>query len=107
MRHHQARFGADTEFYEKLRARLGVDAVRLMQTPVILGLASGTSLTRSPGIEATEDGYRAPARRSYAAAAARLRHMGEHPGLPSVEQSLAELGILLPHTGVEALEAAS
>ena len=103
----QARFGADTEFYEKLRARLGVDAVRLMQTPVILGLASGTSLTRSPGIEATEDGYRAPARRSYAAAAARLRHMGEHPGLPSVEQSLAELGILLPHTGVEALEVAS
>ena len=103
----QARFGADTEFYERLRARLGVNAVRLMQTPVILGLASGSSLTRSPGTEATEDGYRAPARRSYAAAAARSRHMGEHPGLPSVEQSLADLGILLPHTGVEALEMAS
>lgn len=99
----QARFGADTEFYEKLRASLGVDAVKLMQTPVILGLASATSLTRSPGIEATEDGYRAPARRSYAAIAARSRHMGEHPGLPSVEDSLADLGILLPHTGVEVL----
>lgn len=102
-----ARFGADTEFYEMLRARLGVDAVRLMQTPVILGLASASSLTRSPGIEATEDGYRAPARRTYAAAAARSRHMGEHPGLPSVEQSLAALGVLVPHTGVEALEAVS
>jgi hypothetical protein len=101
----QARFGADTEFYEKLRARLGVDAVRLMQTPVILGLVSANSLTRSPGIEATEDGYRAPARRSYAAAAARLRHIGEHPGLPTVEDALAEQGILLPQTGVEILEA--
>ena len=99
----QARFGADTEFYEKLRTRLGVDAVRLMQTPVILGLASETSLTRSAGIEATEDGYRAPARRTYAAAAARSRHMGEHPGLPTVEDALAEQGILLPHTGVDAL----
>lgn len=103
----QARFGADTEFYEKLRARLGVDAVKLMQTPVILGLVSATSLTRSPGIEATEDGYRAPARRSYAAAAARSRHIGEHPGLPTVEDALAEQGILLPHTGVEALEVAT
>jgi hypothetical protein len=103
----QARFGADTEFYEKLRARLGVDAVKLMPIPVILGLASASSLTRSPGIEATEDGYRAPARRSYAAAAARLRHMGEHPGLPTVEDALAEQGILLPHTGVEVLGAAA
>jgi hypothetical protein len=100
----QARFGADTEFYEKLRMTLGVDSVRLMPTPVILGLASANSLTRSPGIEATEDGYRAPARRSYAAAAARLRQTGEHPGLPAIEDALAELGILLPHTGAETLE---
>ena len=102
----QARFGADTEFYEKLRATLGVDAVRLMPAPVILGLASATSLTRSPGIEATEDGYRAPARRCYATAAARSRHMGEHPGLPTVEDALLEQGLLLPHTGVDAMEAA-
>ncbi|WP_423066925.1 glycosyltransferase family 2 protein [Devosia sp. CN2-171] len=97
----QARFGADTEFYEKLRASLGVDAVRLMQSPVILGLASTTSLTRSPGIEATEDGYRAPARRSYAAAAARSRHMGERPGLPTVEDALAEHGMLMAQARVE------
>ena len=97
----QARFGADTEFYEKLRARLGVDAVRLMQSPVILGLSSATSLTRSAGIEATEDGYRAPARRSYAAAAARSRLIGEHPGLPTVDDALAELGMLMPRTRVE------
>lgn len=103
----QARFGADTEFYEKLRLRLGVDAVKLMQTPTMLGLASGTSLTRSPGIEATEDGYRAPARRSYAAAAARSRHIGEHPGLPSIEEALATQGVLMPHTGVTNFEVAT
>lgn len=101
----QARFGADTEFYEKLRARLGVDAVRLMQAPVMLGLASTSSLTRSPGIEATEDGYRAPARRTYAAAAARSRHMGEPAGLPTVEDTLDQHGLLLPHTGVQPLGA--
>lgn len=102
----QARFGADTEFYEKLRSRLGVDAVRLMQTPMIFGLASATSLTRSVGIEATEDGYRAPARRCYAAAAARSRHIGEHPGLPTVEDALIEHGILMPPTHIEELEVA-
>lgn len=100
-----ARIGADTEFYERLRMTLGVDAVRLMQSPLMFGLASASSLTRLPGIEATEDGYRAPARRAYAAAAARRRQMGgSHSGLPPIEDVLAEQGILMPYAGVTSLE---
>ena len=75
----QTRFGADTEFYEGLRMKLGVDAIKLMPVPLLFGLSSETSLTRSQGIEASEDGYRAPARRAYAAAAARRRQIGATP----------------------------
>jgi hypothetical protein len=76
-----------------------------MQTPLMFGLASANSLTRSPGIEATEDGYRAPARRAYAAAAARRRHIGgAQAGLQPIEDVLAAQGILMAHTGVENLE---
>lgn len=101
-----ARFGADTEFYEGLRMRLGTDAVRLMPAPVIFGLSSATSLTRSSGIEATEDGFRAPARRAYAAAAARQRHMGGlKTGLPSPHDALDAHGNLMIDAGVRLLEA--
>ena len=99
-----AKIGADTEFYERLRMTLGIDSVRLMQTPLMFGLASANSLTRSPGIEATEDGYRAPARRAYAGAAARRRHIGGAHAGPPIEEVLAQQGILMPHAGVEALE---
>ncbi|MBL8591955.1 MAG: hypothetical protein JNK01_04670, partial [Devosia sp.] len=100
-----AKIGADTEFYERLRMSLGVNAVRLMPTPLMFGLASANSLTRSPGIEATEDGYRAPARRAYAAAAARRRQVGgPHAELPPIEDVLAAQGILMTHAGVETME---
>jgi hypothetical protein len=97
-----ARIGADTEFYERLRMTLGVNLVRLMPTPLLFGLASAKSLTRSPGIEATEDGYRAPARRAYAAVAASHRQVaGLNPGLPSIQDVLAQEGILMQHAGIE------
>jgi hypothetical protein len=100
-----ARFGADTEFYEGLRMQLGTDAVKLMPVPVIFGLSSSTSLTRSPGIEATEDGFRAPARRAYAAAAARHRHMsGAEASLPSPQDVLDAHGNLMNNAGVRLLE---
>jgi len=103
-----ARIGADTEFYERLRMTLGIESVRLMPTPLLFGLASANSLTRTPGIEATEDGYRAPARRAYAAAAAHRRHIGgPQLGLPPIEDVLAAQGILMPHAGVENLEPGS
>jgi hypothetical protein len=95
------RIGADTEFYERLRITLGTDAVRLMDVPLLFGLAAANSLTRSAGLEATEDGYRAPARRAYAAAAARQRYIGGvHPDLPSVDDVLAEHGILMQPSGI-------
>jgi glycosyltransferase involved in cell wall biosynthesis len=100
-----ARFGADTEFYEGLRMRLGTDAVKLMPSPVLFGLSSATSLTRSAGIEASEDGFRAPARRAYAAAAARQRQMGgAHVGLPSPGEVLEAHGVLMADAGVSQLE---
>jgi hypothetical protein len=99
-----ARMGADTEYYERLRMSLGVNSVRLMPTPLMFGLASADSLTRAAGIEATEDGYRAPARRTYAAAAAQRRHIhGPHTGLSPIEDILAGEGILMAHAGVETL----
>jgi hypothetical protein len=100
-----ARFGADTEFYERLRMKLGQGAVELMPTPLMFGLSSATSLTRSPGIEASEDGFRAPARRSYAAAAARRRQIGGAVGgLPDLDDVLRKHGTLMDDAGVEPVE---
>lgn len=65
---------------------LGVEAVKLMPSPLILGLSSATSLTRSAGIEATKDGFRAPARRAYASAGARRRQIGgNQAGIPTLD----------------------
>ena len=102
-----SRVGADTELFERLRMNLGSEAVTLMPSPVLFGLASANSLTRSAGIEATEDGFRSPARRAYAAAAARQRHLdGLSAGAP-VDDVLAANGILMPGTGVEPMRRAS
>jgi hypothetical protein len=98
-----SRIGADTELYERLRMTLGSETVTLMQSPVLFGLASANSLTRSAGIEATEDGFRAPARRSYAAAATRQRHLGGINAGPPIEEILKANGIFMPQTGIEKL----
>jgi hypothetical protein len=98
-----ARFGADTEFYESVRMQLGPDAVKRLALPIMFGLASASSLTRSAGIEATEDGFRAPARRAYAAAAARVRQIGR-PEARSLDDVLSEQGNLMPDAGVLQLE---
>ncbi len=69
--------GADTEFIESIRANLGEDQVIRIEKPLVLGLWSNQSLTRSAGTEALSDGYRAPARRAYAEIAARQRLLGK------------------------------
>ena len=69
--------GADTEFIESIRASLGDDQVIRIEKPLVLGLWSNQSLTRSAGTEALSDGYRAPARRAYAEIAARQRLLGK------------------------------
>jgi hypothetical protein len=60
-----ARFGADFEFYQKLRALYGDRRIARIKAPLILALWSSSSLTRAAGCEALETGYRSPARRAY------------------------------------------
>ena len=66
----------DTEILERLRLRRGPESVYELNEPLILGLWSDRSLTQQSGLEATEAGYRAPARRRYAELAARQRLLG-------------------------------
>jgi len=60
-----ARFGADFEFYERLRARFGDCRIARVTAPLILALWSGSSLTRTAGSESLETGYKSAARRAY------------------------------------------
>jgi hypothetical protein len=60
-----ARFGADLELYEKLKATGGSARIGRIRAPTMLGLWSDQSLTRSAGAESLEDGYRSPSRRVY------------------------------------------
>jgi hypothetical protein len=64
-RFRSARFGADLELYEAVRFHFGARNVARIATPQTLGLWSMTSMTRSQGSEALQDGYRSPARRLY------------------------------------------
>lgn len=69
-------FGADSEFYEKVKGTLGQGKVSQINAPSVLGLWSDSSLTRTSGIEANETGYRSEKRRCYAALANRQRILG-------------------------------
>jgi hypothetical protein len=60
-----ARFGADLEMREALRARHGERAFDVLRQVQLLVLSSEASLTRREGSESLEDGYRSPARRAY------------------------------------------
>ncbi len=59
-----ARVGADLELYSALREHPVGGMVRV-RTPLLLARWTNGSVTRQPGTEALEDGYRAPARRAY------------------------------------------
>jgi hypothetical protein len=58
-----ARFGADLDVLRRLTQRYG-EPVRLRE-PLLLGLWSSQSLTRTREAEALESGYRSSARRRY------------------------------------------
>jgi hypothetical protein len=60
-----ARFGADLELHATLCARFGAARVKRVDAPLLIGLWSAGSVTRTSGAEALENGYRSPARRSY------------------------------------------
>ncbi len=72
-----AKFGADTEYLERAKEVLGPDAVENMKTPLNVSLWSESSLTRTDGIEALEDGFRAVPRRRYAQSAFLQRLLGK------------------------------
>jgi hypothetical protein len=63
-------------WFEGLRHEFGAEAVKKLPAPLIFGLWSAASLTRTPGLEAGEDGYRSPARIAYAEVSARQRLLG-------------------------------
>ena len=71
-------FGADSEFYEYVRGHLGRDKISNVSGVGVLGLWSNSSLTKTPGIEANERGYRAPKRRIYSGLAGRQRVLGKN-----------------------------
>lgn len=88
-----ARHGADLEYLEDIRRRLGSDAVCRLREPMVLGLWSGRSLTRSAGAEALEDGYRSPSRRVYSDLIYRKRALhGEAPTDEEITEALAAVG---------------
>lgn len=74
------RFGADSEYIERVRALEGDSAIAQMSKPLLFGLWSNQSLTRSSGSEVDEIGYRAPMRRAYAEMRMRERLQGDWRG---------------------------
>jgi hypothetical protein len=60
-----AKVGADHEFLEKLRHGAGWASLSRIRDPLVFGLWSDSSATRSGGTESLEDGYVAPVRREY------------------------------------------
>lgn len=96
-----ARVGADLELYSSLRARLGSSALSRIDAPLIFGLWSSASATRSPGTEALEDGYRAPARRCYAQLVC-AKHLPGYaaPSEQEIQERLTASGNYLEPTGV-------
>jgi Glycosyl transferase family 2 len=60
-----AKVGADLDYYERARETFGERYVQRIPEALFLSLWADGSLTRQPGLESLEDGYRAPIRRSY------------------------------------------
>lgn len=98
-----ARFGADLEMYERFKARTGLDGVARIRAPLLFGLWSSRSLTRTPGAEALEDDYRSAARRLYARMA--VRQAAPSTAIPDaeVEAALERSGNLVAPSGLEPL----
>ncbi|NVK57800.1 MAG: glycosyltransferase family 2 protein [Alteromonadaceae bacterium] len=96
---------ADSEFYEKLRGALPRGQIAIASEPLVLGLWSSASLTRTAGIEANEVGYRSVARRAYSSKMGRQRILGrELVSDMDIELTLKEAGIYREDKGVIALE---
>lgn len=71
-----ARFGADFEFLEALKAQHGASAIARVRSPQMLCLWAEQSVTRQAGAQALSSGYRSPARRLYSDLVYRQRVLG-------------------------------
>lgn len=60
-----AKVGADLDMYRRVLQRFGRQKVTRLNTPLLLGLWSDQSLTRTALAESLESGYRSPTRRRY------------------------------------------
>jgi len=99
-----ARFGADFEMYHRLRATLGEEQLARVRAPLIFGLWSSGSLTRTPGAEALESGFRSKARRRYAELALQRAREGDSSvSRTAVHELLEVTGNVRPARGVEPL----
>lgn len=97
-----ARIGADLELYSHLRARYGAERIARIQAPMVFGLWSSSSLTRSAGTEALADGYRSPARRSYGEMVAlKYGDDGSRPSDDEIDERLRAFDNYLPPAGVQ------
>ncbi|MEW6316095.1 MAG: glycosyltransferase family 2 protein [Pseudomonadota bacterium] len=89
------RFGADTEFLETIRKVYGPESVGIVRRPLIFGRWSASSLTQAAGQEASLDGYRGPARRTYAEGAFMQRLLGKTIVPDEIfNQDLRAIGVL-------------
>ncbi len=104
-RYRGVQVGADTEMYENIRVQFGPGAIVHVPQPLVFGLWSPASLTQTAGLEATRDGYLAPARRRYAETASRFRLLGEAI-VPErvVEEAVEAFGISRRDAGITPAE---
>jgi len=98
-----ARFGADEELYARLIERYGPSAIARVRAPLILSAWSASSITRRPGSEALENGYRSPGRRSYSEMIFRRYARGSDLTDEAISGALAESGNFAPPQELEAV----
>lgn len=91
-RFRSARFGADEELQRRIVWRFGDAAIARIKPPLTLSSWSESSVTRRPGSEALEDGYRSPARRAYAELILRKYVAGATVPDESIDEQLRETG---------------
>ncbi|MCX7091955.1 MAG: glycosyltransferase family A protein [Methylobacter sp.] len=94
--------GGDSEFYEKVRDALGEQAVYVIDKPLVFASWSSTSLTRMPGYESNETGYRAPVRRSFSQMNSMQRMLGNDVlSDDEIDAALVNMGVYRSPSAIE------
>lgn len=94
------RVGADLELYSRIVSARGARGVTRVRTPLMLVSSSSTSVTRSAGMEALQDGYRSPARRLYSELV-HAQQTGRRLGNGNVEALLRTSGNYAARAAIE------